>query len=221
MVDHYLQKRIIADLVESEVARYAELKPGHIEGNVFTYHLHSLIKQKLITKNKDGSYSLTNEGKLFGINGSLKARELLEQAHAIVLLSIQDSEGRWLLRKRLVQPMYGKIGFIHGEPKAGETIEEAGAQTLERRTGLRGYMEVKGSGYICLQDTVGLVAYSSFTLLEVTGLKGELRTADPHGENTWFDNPDFASLDMIPSMVDLTNAVLAPGLFFLDKAYTI
>lgn len=221
MVDHYLQKRIISDLVEHEASRYADLKPAHIEGNVFTYHLRSLIKQKLITKNDDGTYCLTSEGKLYGINGSVKAHELLAQAHAIILLSIRDGHGRWLLRKRLVQPMFGKTGFIHGEPQAGETVEAAAARILQRRTGLTGDMNVKGSGYICLEEGGELIAYSAFTLLEVTVLRGDLITADAHGENTWHQEPDFNSKEMIPSMADLAEELEKPGLFFLDKTYGV
>lgn len=220
MVGHYLQKRIIADLVECQTARYAELKPSHIEGNVFTYHLRSLIKQKLIVKNSDGTYSLTNEGKLYGINSSLKAKELLQQAHSVIFLSIHD-KNRWLLRKRLVQPMFGKIGFMHGEPRPGETIEQAGERILQYRTGLSGNMQVKGSGYICLQENGVLVAYSGFTLLKVSQLSGELIANDAHGENTWYQDPDFTSQDMIPSMPDLVSAIERPGLFFLDKIYNL
>lgn len=218
MVDHYLQKHIIADLVTRSSARYAELKPRAIEGNVFTYHLQSLLKQKLICKNDDGTYSLTSDGQLYGINGSLQARQLLAQAHSIILLSIRDND-RWLLRRRLAQPMLDKVGFIHGEPQAGEPIVQAGDRILHYRTGLSGQMQVKGSGYICLEDDHSLIAYSHFTLLEVTKLRGVLMASDPHGHNAWYDNPNFSAADMIPSMADLVTAMQQPGLFFLDKTY--
>jgi hypothetical protein len=218
MVDHHIQKRIISDLIICESARYAELKPSYIEGNVFTYHLQSLIRQKLIAKNNDGSYSLTNDGKLYGINSSLKAKELLEQAHPIILISVRDGS-QWLLRKRLVQPMFGKVGFIHGEPKAGETIQQAGSRILNYRCGLQGQLQVKGSGFVYLQTDELPIAYSNFTLLEATNLEGNLIETDAHGENGWYENPDFSADDMIPSMQDLSEAIIAPGLFFLDKVY--
>jgi DNA-binding HxlR family transcriptional regulator len=56
MIDHHIQKQIIADLVECETARFADLKPANLDSNMFTYHLQSLIKQKLITKNDAGKY---------------------------------------------------------------------------------------------------------------------------------------------------------------------
>jgi hypothetical protein len=220
MVEHHIQKRIISDLVACESARYAQLKPSHIESNVFTYHLQSLIRQNLIAKHTDGSYSLTSDGKLYGINSSLKTKELLEQAHAIILISIRNGNS-WLLRKRLVQPMFGKVGFMHGEPRAGETIQQAGARILKYRCGLQGQFEVKGSGFVYLQTDGMSVAYSNFTLLEATNVEGDLVETDAHGENIWHENPDFSADNMIPSMQDFSQAITAPGLFFLDKVYAI
>lgn len=220
MIEHHIQKQIITDLVECEFARYADLKPSNIEGNVFTYHLKNLITQKYIMKNDDGAYCLTNKGKLYGINSSIKSKDLLEQAHSIILLYIRNKD-RWLLRKRLVQPMHGKIGFIHGEPISEETIEETGKRILLTRTGLEGDMTVKGSGYIMIQDDISMIAYSNFTLLEVNNLKGEMIKLDSHGENMWLENPDFNSSEMIPSMPDLVSAINSTGLFFMDKKYTV
>lgn len=220
MTEHHLQKQIIAALVEAETARYADLKPKHIDGNTFTYHLHSLEKQKFIIKNSDGLYELTNKGKLYGINSSLKKAELFEQAHSIILLSIRDGNS-WLLRKRLVQPLYGKIGFIHGEPVAGETILEAATRTLARRTDLEGTFAVKGSGYICMNHADELVAYSHFTLVEVGDVRGKLKEADSHGENIWLEQPDFNSPDMIPSMPALAAELEKPGIFFVDLSYSL
>ncbi len=220
MIEHHLQKQIIADLVECETARYTDLKPKHIEGNIFTYHLQSLLKEKFIQKTSDGKYQLTNKGKLYGVNSSLKKQDLLNQAHSIILLSIQDSD-KWLLRRRLVQPMYGKIGFIHGEPVAGETVLESAARILHRRTELSGNFSTRGSGYVCLKNNDDLIAYSHFTLIEVSDLNGQLREGDSHGENVWITNPNFSDADMIPSMQDLVNATNASSLFFLDLSYSV
>lgn len=221
MVEHHIQKHIIAVLVEHDGARYAELRPKDVDGNIFTYHLRALIAAKLIAKREDGKYVLTTQGKLFGINSSLTKDVSLRKAHSIILLSISDANGRWLLRRRHVQPMCGSIGFIHGEPTAGEPVAIAAANILARRTTLQGAFVVKGSGYVCLTHATELVAYSAFTLIEVTNLEGTLREADSHGENLWLSTPDFSSPAMIPSMADLVHLITRPGLFFLDKSYEI
>lgn len=219
MVEHHIQKEIITKLVECETARYADLKPANIEGNVFTYHLQSLMRDGLVVKNDAGLYMLTSAGKLFGINSSLKKKDLLLQAHAIILLSIRDDHGRWLLRRRLVQPMYGAVGFIHGEPVAGQSVYAAAAHTLERRTGMSGEFQFKGSGYICLRNKEEIISYTQFSLFEVANLQGGLQASDSHGENIWLEKPDFSAADMIPSMADLAAKVVEPGLFFADLQY--
>mgnify|MGYP000682743031 CR=1 FL=1 len=222
MIYHHLQKDILTRLIESEKARYADLKPVTVEGNVFTYHLRNLIREKLVIKNEDGTYSLTDKGKLYGVNNSLKSQDLLEQAHSIILLSVRNGD-QWLLRKRLVQPLIGKTGFIHGEPRANETVVASGHRILKSRTGLEAdQLIVRGSGYIGMyNDQGGLVAYSAFTLLETMHVVGELLPSDSHGENIWFENPDFASPDMVPSMSDLVSKLSQPELFFLDATYTV
>ena len=220
MIDHHIQKKVINSLVETESARYSELKPDNVEGNVFAYHLQNLVKQDLILKNSDGSYSLTSTGKLFGINGSLKNKDLLKQAHSIILLCIREGDS-WLLRKRLVQPMYGKLGFMHGESLAGESINESAKRILDYRCGLNGEFSIKGSGFICIKEKGQLVAYSNFTLIEVDNISGKLIKEDSHGQNIWYENPEFESEEMIPSMFDIVNELKKPGMFFLDKSYNL
>ncbi len=220
MIDHHIQKRVIRLLVENENARYSDLKPKNIEGNVFSYHLQNLIKRELIAKDSEGSYYLTSIGKLYGINSSTKNKDILSQAHSIILLSVKENN-KWLLRKRLVQPMYGKIGFMHGEPMAGETIFESAKRILEYRCGLNGVFKVRGTGFICIKEREELVAYSNFTLLEGTDLTGVFYEKDSHGENTWYENPDFSSQEMIPSMLDMVSKIERPDMFFLDKTYSI
>jgi len=220
MIDHHIQKRIIVDLVECESARYADLKPKHIEGNVFTYHLHALVRQKFIEKGEDGRYSLTQKGKLYGINTSLKPQDFLEQAHSIILLCVRDGN-RWLLRQRLAQPLYGKIGFIHGEPRPGETVYESAARILHTRTNLRSTFAVRGSGYIHLTLAGQTVAYSHFTVLEAGEVQGILRAQDTHGINEWLENPNFSAENMIPSMPTLVQHLQKDELFFVDLQHEL
>ena len=220
MVEHHIQKKIIQNLVEHESVRYSQLKPADMDGNVFTYHLHLLIKMGLIEKLEDGTYRLTSKGKLYGVTNSLSKNETLEQAHAIILLSIRSGD-KWLLRKRLVQPMFDMFGFVHGEPKAGESIEQSAARILHDRTGLAGKYKVKGFGYITLTSQTEKVSYTNFTLVEVTEAKGKLAAQDAHGQNIWIDTPDFTAKDMIPSMPDLVAKIVKPGLFFLDVTYQV
>lgn len=222
MVEHHLQKGILYKLVTSPSARFAELKPKDIDGNIFTYHLQQLIKQKLVTKHEDGSYTLTPQGKAVGINIQLKPQELLEQAHAVFLICIQNDRGEWLLRKRLAHPMYGRYGFVHGEPVAENSLDHDANLALEERTGLRADFEPIGAGYIRIFSDAGMESFTNFTMLKAINLTGELKTEAGNGANEWLSDPDFSGENMIPSMADLAKAIQDnKGFFFVDLTYHV
>ena len=220
MITHHIQKHIIATLVEHKSARYADIKPAQIEGNVFTYHLKYLLSQKLIQKNLHGRYELTDTGKLLGINASVRQKDVLRQAHAILLLGVCEGSS-WLLRKRLVQPLYGKVGFIHGEPRPEERITDAARRILQSRTGLTGDATVKGAGFVGICEGEKLVTYVNFTYVSMTHIQGDLIAQDKHGENAWYQNPDFAAPIIIPSMSDIVSAAKGGDTFFIDTKYVI
>lgn len=219
MIEHHLQKDILDKLVKVPSARFGELKPESIDGNIFTYHLHQLIKYKYVDKQADGSYCLTATGKAAGINNKLHRDEILQQAHSVLLLMARDSEGKWLLRRRLVHPMYGKIGFIHTEPLSGEPINTTAARVLQTKSGLIADFKPAGSGYIRIfQDDV-VESFTHFTLLvgEMTG--GSFIAADSTGENAWYTLPDFEDTSFIPSMKDISGLVNTGELFFAELEY--
>lgn len=219
MIEHHLQKDILNHLVTVPSARFAELKPKDVEGNIFTYHLHELIKHKYVAKLEDGSYCLTSLGKAAGINNKLSGDALLQQAHSILLLMVRDERGRWLLRKRLVHPMHGKIGFIHAEPVVDESVAATGARVLALKSGLIAEFTVAGSGYIRITQNEDVESFTHFTLLGATGAEGELITADATGENAWHSNPDFSDGSFIPSMEDIATHAASGELFFTEFEY--
>src|SRR3954470_18798682 len=100
MLEHHLQKEILHALVLCDSARFAELKPHGVDGNIFTYHLQQLIKQKYVSKTAEGSYQLTSAGKRLGVTSELNAQERLEEAHPVIFLVVREGN-RWLLRRRL------------------------------------------------------------------------------------------------------------------------
>lgn len=220
MIEHHLQKEILHKLVTAPTARFADLRPKNIDGNLFTYHLQQLIKQKYIVKNEDGSYALTPTGKAAGVNIQLSARDVLEQAHSIILLAVRDTKGAWLLRRRLAHPTYGQIGFIHGEPLATEPLATTATATLARRTGLTADFTVAGDGYIRIFQGEDLESFTHFTLLTANIEHAEPHERDETGENLWLADPDFSGSDMIISMHDLVQQLeTKPGGFFVDLTY--
>lgn len=218
---HHIQKDILEKLVKTPSARFSELRPKELDGNIFTYHLRQLIAERYVSKNEDGSYYLTHKGKLAGINIQLSAMDSLKQAHSVLFMAAINDKGEWLLRKRLVQPAYGQAGFIHYEPTAGEPIETTAKKALKIRSGLEADFNVKGTGYISLTSNAELESYIHFTLLVAENVKGHMIQGSPTGENFWYTG-DFTEDYMIPSMKDLVSHVLhSTGIFFADLSYEL
>jgi len=220
MQDHHIQKDILYKLITSDGARFSELRPKNVDSNVITYHLKQLMAQKLITKADDGRYTLTELGKVKGINITLSKKELLEQAHSIILMVLRDGD-KWLLRKRKAQPMYDKIGFVHSEPIASTPVIETAKNEFLCRTGLTADFSPRGFGYIRLMRGDNLESFVHFTLLEAKTYSGKLQEHARNGENLWIENPDFQSSEMIPSMQSFVNQLDSPGIFYLDETYDI
>lgn len=221
MLNHHLQKQILNKLITAPTARYAELKPADIESNVFTYHLHQLIRDGLVEKCQDGSYCLTSSGKAAGITSKLSSSQLEQQAHAILLLlAIDDTKG-WLLRKRIVHPLYGRTGFIHGEPRHDEPVTETAVRRFKQKTGLSASFTVSGSGYIRIYKQEELESFTQFTLLKAESITGTLLDKDTTGVNEWHKNPDLSDDSYIPSMKDLVALHGKDELFFADLTYHI
>lgn len=222
MLVHHLQKQILHSLVRSKTARFAELRPKNIDSNLATYHLQQLIKQNLVRKRHDGSYELTSNGKIVGTTVTLTKKDQLLQAHSVVLLAIRDKNGAWLLRERLVQPMYGWSGFIHGEPVATDSsIPTSAKRILHEKTGLTAKFQPIGSGYIRLYNNAALLSYIHFTILGTKITHTDALQDTQSGRNFWYGG-NFRGNNMLPSMPDLVALITTESKhFFFDSTYKI
>lgn len=220
MQEHHLQREILYKLVTNDALRFSELRPKNVDSNVATYHLQQLIKQKLVLKNEDGKYQLTELGKVAGINITLSKKELLEQAHSIILMALRDGDS-WLLRRRKAQPMFDKVGFVHGEPVAHENTILTARREFHNRTGITADFYPRGFGYVRLVRGDNLESFVHFTMLEATKFSGELLESSRNGENFWVKNPNFTDNDMIPSMSDIVKSMEESKIFYFDETYDI
>lgn len=222
MQDHHLQTQILHKLVLSEAARFADLRPKNIDSNVFTYHLKQLMRDKLVTKTEAGVYSLTPLGRVAGINVTLNKRQLLEQAHSVILMALYSPEKGWLLRRRLAQPMFNKVGFTHAEPEANHDALTSARETFLERTGLTVDFEPRGYGYVRLFRDGELESFVHFVLYYAEEYSGELIEQSRNGENFWLKEPDFTDESMIPSMPPLIERLTSGDkMFYLDLKYDL
>jgi hypothetical protein len=218
---HHIQKKIIYALTRKETARFAELRPKNLDSNIFTYHLKQLIAAKLIAKTASGNYKLTQNGKLTGINIKLDAKDELAQAHSVVFLAAQNASGEWLLRERLVHPAYGKVGFLHCEPNANESVIDTAEKSFKERTGLDAKFEVRGGGYISLFREEELESFTAFTMLYAKNVSGAPKSPGDSGKNFWHSG-DLKDPDLFPNMSELLNLLQdSDSLFFTEIHHEI
>lgn len=196
---HHIQKSILDVLATVESARYSALKPKDMDGNIFSYHLKLLVIDHYVIKNTDGLYSLSEKGKDYIVH---RYEDSLTQAHSIFLIVIRRGD-EWLMRERLVQPLLGMSGFIHGEPVAGEPLNLTAARRLREKTGLNVAMAVHSSGLITILRDDILESFSHAIIL--TGQTDQDFTiiSDDTGCNYWAQMSDIQEVDILPSCPDI------------------
>lgn len=200
---HHIQKSIMDKLATAETKRYGELKPAELDGNVFGYHLKALLIDKYITKHEQGDYGLTQKGKDYIVH---RYENPLLQAHSIFLIALSRGD-EWLMRERLVQPLVGMVGFIHGEPIAGEAIAITAARRLHEKTGLDVDLSVQGSGLISITRGGVLESYSHAAILTGQTDSDISITKDSTGRNFWLPASELDSLTILPSCIDIISRI--------------
>ncbi|HET8709708.1 MAG TPA: NUDIX domain-containing protein [Candidatus Saccharimonadales bacterium] len=217
MLEHHIQREILHNVVLGKT-HFAEMQPAGVASNLYNYHLHQLLVQKLLIKNGDGSYELTERGKQEGIHLGVKPAVASAEAHSVILLAVRRDDGAWLLRKRLAQPNIGLIGFVHGEPVADEPVTETAKRRLQGKTGLTADFHAVCSGLVTIYRHDELESYSHCILLSAKNPYGTLIAQDKTGENSWQSEPGFTSPEMLPSMPEIAKIVTgeaAPEFFEL------
>ena len=169
-VNHHIQKHIIDVLMYTEVARFRDLRPPRTDTNLFSYHLNTLIKLKLVKKLEIG-YTLTTNGLSYVDRVSTEKRVVRMQPKIISMLLVQNSEGDVLLQRRRKQPYinawtlpYGKIHIDD------ETLEVAAQREVKEKLGITGqalihagvcYIRVKAGDDILSTTTTHVFKFNS------------------------------------------------------------
>ena len=214
---HHIQRSILDILSTAQSSRYSDVKPDDIDGNIFTYHLRQLISQQLITKNEDGSYALTEKGKNYIVH---RYENPLLQAHSIFLIVIKK-DNKWLLRERLVQPLLGMSGFIHGEPLANKPLLQTAAHRLQEKTGLNVPLAIHSSGLIRIMR--GEVCESFSHAIIIFGETNEDASIDTDntGRQLWVTEDELSSTTILPSCSDLIERIKKDNRSTFDLTYSL
>jgi hypothetical protein len=200
---HHIQKAILDTLATSQSSRYSDLKPKDMDGNIFSYHLKSLTSDHYVDKNEDGLYALSQKGKNYIVH---RHENTLLHAHSIFLIAIKRGD-EWLMRERLVQPLLGMSGFIHGEPIANEPILETAARRLHEKTGLCLTLSVHGSGLISILRDGDVESFSHAIILTAETNDDMTIYEDQTGRNYWLATTELRAATILPSCIDIIGQV--------------
>lgn len=220
MIGHHIQRSIVYRLAFSEALRFAELKPDDLENKLFDYHLKKVIAAKLVDKQADGRYALTPEGRRLGRRILDKQLALADKAEAVVFLAIRRaSDKAWLLYRRRVHPLLGRVGFMHMTPTPEDDILAQASTVCRQQTGIVANFRVLGAGFFRAYDGDALESFTNFTFLVSDDAIGDLVQDDTFAEFFWVDDPDFTDPDMLPNMKTLGNLHKTNELFFIEKSF--
>lgn len=218
MLDHHIQRSIVYRLALSEGMRFSDLKPGELENKLFTYHLHKVMSAGYVTKNDDGIYMLTPEGRRLGIRVLNSSQDLIDRADSVLFLVIRRKrDGAWLLYRRKAHPLINRQGFMHCHPDAIERTTVTAQRVVHDTTGLGCEFKVLGGGYFRVYDGDRLESFTHFSLLVADDVEGNLQPDDDLAEYFWATDPDFNSEAMLPNMATLVELYIAGEPFFIEK----
>ncbi|MEO7904307.1 MAG: hypothetical protein ABIR91_00775 [Candidatus Saccharimonadales bacterium] len=200
---HHIQKHVMDILATADSCRYGQLKPVDMDGNVFTYHLKQLLRDNYIDKSDNGNYTLTSKGRDYIVN---RYENPLLQAHSILLIVVRRGE-QWLMRERLVQPLLGMTGFVHGEPFAGTNVVTVAQQRLIDKTGIVTSLTLHSSGLITMKRAGQIESYSHTVILYGETDDNITIHQDLTGRNSWMSVNEMSAIDVLPSSFDIIDYI--------------
>lgn len=219
---HRLERHILGKLARNAKQRYSKLKPVDVESNLFIYHLKNLLEAGWVRKKSDGSYALTAEGKRQIDRRLPDTLEVRPEPRTILLLGVRGPKGSWLLHRRQVQPLIGRVGFVHANVETGGSILDIASQALAHKTGLTASFNIRGSGYLTFTKDGDIESFTTFHLLMADRARGELVEETEEGANFWSDQSSLEDPAVLPS-IPLFVELLAGNEkhFFVEKTYSL
>lgn len=209
---HHIQKTILDSLATAESLRYGEIKPQELDGNVFVYHLKSLIRDGYVTKQDDGAYILTSKGR----ETIVRRREPIETSAHSVFFIVVKRDDQYLLRRRLVMPLIGHVGFVHGEPHVELETALSARKRLYDKTGVDCQLQVQGAALITQYKNGELQSFTHAIILYGITDQEITISSDSTGENFWSASVNESSY--LPSCSDIID-MIESDMTWLEKTY--
>ena len=152
---HHIRRHILKILSGTKYARFRDMRPPNADSNVYSYHLRTLQSDGYVAKTAEG-YTLATKGLQY-VDG-LRAEDYrpLEWPKIIVILALRNTQGKWLMAERKIQPYIGTVMFPSGTQRRGESPLQGFERKLLEITGLTDVPGTfRGQADIQIRDTAG------------------------------------------------------------------
>jgi len=184
-----IQNHIISRLKNTDVLRYAQIKPENIDNDLYNYHLQQLVKKGFVLRSEVG-YSLSLMGiKLVADSNLLEfdknSHHLFKVNVLTIVIRAVGGELQILQQMRTSNPSYGKIGVPGGVVQKGETIEDAAQRKLKVETGLEADFKLLGCDRRILYQEDELFSDIIFPICYTNTFSGELLKETEYGQHMW------------------------------------
>ncbi len=143
-MNHPTQFHIIKKLKSTKSARFNELKPEDMTSDHFNFHIKRLLESGFIEKNDDGSYMLTDKGKVLASridDLSIRASYIETPPKTSILFVISkevDGVKHYVVKWRSQHPFIDHLVFPTRGLKSGMLIYDMIDSYLPFTTGLSG-----------------------------------------------------------------------------------
>ncbi len=189
---HWIERHILKTLTTADSARYRELLPDGIEGNLFQYHARKLERQKLIERRGDG-YRLSEYGRTAVGDLHLQAAmTTAPTARACVLVYAERDDGQVLFFRWARHPYRGLVSLPFGRLTHGKTALQMAEEQLYFKSGYRGEYVPLGAVDLLLARDNKTLDHLLLQVFAVHVLTGEHGSDGLTGESFW------ARPEMIP-----------------------
>ncbi len=214
---HEIQKHILKILSENSLARYADLKPKHVDGNLFTYHLKKLIKEGFISS-KNGQYKLTLSGKRLVDKFSFKTLTERIQPKIVTILVIEKKK-KFIFYKRKRTPFKDLVGLPYGKIHLEERLLEAAQRELLEKTGLSAKLSHQGDIYLTVHDETELVSHMLCHVFYGKNPTGILTSDSSAGECFWADPAILPQKDLMPGVPQILRLLKSSKSHFFEEYF--
>jgi 8-oxo-dGTP diphosphatase len=204
---HKIQREIIRELGFADCLLFSNFNIRKtLEPDLFNYHLQALVKNKIVSKDRDKKYSLTGIGKSILTNMDVADGMKDIKSPKIAVQAFIVKNEKILLAKRLKHPFKDKLGFMSGKVSWGENFEDTLIRECNEEVGILPKDFKLFAIRRCIdnsKNTKEVIFDSLYFIFLIRSFRGNILNTE-ESENIWIDINDLDYTKLLP----VTSSVL-------------